>query len=298
MCLCVCRLYQREQSSHIERAVANACLPRLPGPAARSAYSSADWLTPTLTHTPHPAPPQTHAPAGSFAGSLPAVTRGADILVVAVGVPQLVRREWVKPGAVVIDVGINVVPQKDPVCSAPQCAAEPGEGPGVTHTPQGAQSQGAQSHTQSHPPPADDAHSVQSRTSSNGEGPAVLPAAQGLEGGTDTQGSVAGTNSRLDSYLTPGSYQVVGDCHYEEVSQVCRRDTHTHTHAHTHTPTHTHTHTHTNTHTAYTNTHTAYTHTHSIHPHMTGMLYAFGCTVVCVCVCVCVCVACCRSPQR
>ncbi|KQO02587.1 MULTISPECIES: bifunctional methylenetetrahydrofolate dehydrogenase/methenyltetrahydrofolate cyclohydrolase FolD [Stenotrophomonas] len=33
--------------------------------------------------------------------------RNADILVVAVGIPQLVPGEWVKPGAVVIDVGIN-----------------------------------------------------------------------------------------------------------------------------------------------------------------------------------------------
>jgi 5,10-methylene-tetrahydrofolate dehydrogenase/methenyl tetrahydrofolate cyclohydrolase len=40
---------------------------------------------------------------------LPGITRTADILVVAVGYPQLVRKEWVKPGAVVIDVGINVV---------------------------------------------------------------------------------------------------------------------------------------------------------------------------------------------
>ena len=33
--------------------------------------------------------------------------RNADILVVAVGIPQLIPGEWVKPGAVVIDVGIN-----------------------------------------------------------------------------------------------------------------------------------------------------------------------------------------------
>ncbi|WP_123040905.1 bifunctional methylenetetrahydrofolate dehydrogenase/methenyltetrahydrofolate cyclohydrolase FolD [Cohnella candidum] len=38
---------------------------------------------------------------------LPAVARQADILIVAVGVPKLVKRDWVKPGAVVIDVGIN-----------------------------------------------------------------------------------------------------------------------------------------------------------------------------------------------
>lgn len=41
---------------------------------------------------------------------LPAIARGADILVVAVGKPNLVRGDWVKPGAVVIDVGINRVP--------------------------------------------------------------------------------------------------------------------------------------------------------------------------------------------
>lgn len=37
------------------------------------------------------------------------VARLADILVVATGVPELVTAEWVKPGAVVIDVGINRV---------------------------------------------------------------------------------------------------------------------------------------------------------------------------------------------
>ena len=38
---------------------------------------------------------------------LEASVRGADILVVAVGKPRLIPGEWVKPGAVVIDVGIN-----------------------------------------------------------------------------------------------------------------------------------------------------------------------------------------------
>jgi methylenetetrahydrofolate dehydrogenase (NADP+)/methenyltetrahydrofolate cyclohydrolase len=38
---------------------------------------------------------------------LPAVVRGADIVVAAVGRPNMVTGEWVKPGAVVIDVGIN-----------------------------------------------------------------------------------------------------------------------------------------------------------------------------------------------
>ena len=36
-----------------------------------------------------------------------AVCRGADILVAAVGRPQMVTKDWVKPGATVIDVGIN-----------------------------------------------------------------------------------------------------------------------------------------------------------------------------------------------
>jgi methylenetetrahydrofolate dehydrogenase (NADP+)/methenyltetrahydrofolate cyclohydrolase len=42
---------------------------------------------------------------------LPAITRGADILVVAIGKPRFVTGEMVRPGAVVIDVGINRVPE-------------------------------------------------------------------------------------------------------------------------------------------------------------------------------------------
>lgn len=38
---------------------------------------------------------------------LPGVVRGADVLIAAVGRPEMVRGDWVKPGAVVIDVGIN-----------------------------------------------------------------------------------------------------------------------------------------------------------------------------------------------
>jgi 5,10-methylene-tetrahydrofolate dehydrogenase/methenyl tetrahydrofolate cyclohydrolase len=40
---------------------------------------------------------------------LPGVVREADILIAAVGRPEMVRRDWVKPGAVVIDVGVNAV---------------------------------------------------------------------------------------------------------------------------------------------------------------------------------------------
>ena len=42
-----------------------------------------------------------------FTENLPAFIAAADILVVAVGRPGLVRGEWIKPGATVIDVGIN-----------------------------------------------------------------------------------------------------------------------------------------------------------------------------------------------
>ena len=40
---------------------------------------------------------------------LPAVVRGADIVVAAVGRPNMVGGDWIKPGAVIIDVGINRV---------------------------------------------------------------------------------------------------------------------------------------------------------------------------------------------
>ena len=40
---------------------------------------------------------------------LPAVCRRADILVAAIGQPEIVRGDWIKPGATVIDVGINRV---------------------------------------------------------------------------------------------------------------------------------------------------------------------------------------------
>jgi len=49
---------------------------------------------------------------------LPAVCREADILVAAVGRPQMIRGDWIKPGAAVIDVGINRVPFSDPVKAA------------------------------------------------------------------------------------------------------------------------------------------------------------------------------------
>ena len=54
--------------------------------------------TPTLAH--------------SKTENLPEVTRRAEVLVVAVGRPHLVRKGWVRPGAVVVDVGVNRVEGK------------------------------------------------------------------------------------------------------------------------------------------------------------------------------------------
>ncbi len=48
--------------------------------------------------------------AHSKTADLPGLCRTADILVPAVGRPEMVRGGWVKPGAVVIDVGINRMP--------------------------------------------------------------------------------------------------------------------------------------------------------------------------------------------
>jgi methylenetetrahydrofolate dehydrogenase (NADP+)/methenyltetrahydrofolate cyclohydrolase len=45
--------------------------------------------------------------AHSRTKDLPALARTADILVAAVGRPQMVKGDWIKPGATVIDVGIN-----------------------------------------------------------------------------------------------------------------------------------------------------------------------------------------------
>lgn len=56
--------------------------------------------------------------AHSRTQDLPSVCRDGDILVAAVGRPQMIRGDWIKPGAAVIDVGINRVPSLDPVKAA------------------------------------------------------------------------------------------------------------------------------------------------------------------------------------
>ena len=48
--------------------------------------------------------------AHSRTKDIEAVCRQADIVVAAVGRPQMVTGDWIKPGATVIDVGINRIP--------------------------------------------------------------------------------------------------------------------------------------------------------------------------------------------
>ena len=48
--------------------------------------------------------------AHSKTRDLPGTVRRGDIVVAAVGQPELVRGDWIKPGAVVIDVGMNRIP--------------------------------------------------------------------------------------------------------------------------------------------------------------------------------------------
>ena len=51
--------------------------------------------------------------AHSRTKNLPDVVRRADIVVAAVGRPEMVRGDWIKPGATVIDVGINRLPREE-----------------------------------------------------------------------------------------------------------------------------------------------------------------------------------------
>lgn len=52
--------------------------------------------------------------AHRHSAGLDGLCREADIIVAAVGIPGLIRGEWIKPGAVVIDVGINRLPPDRP----------------------------------------------------------------------------------------------------------------------------------------------------------------------------------------
>jgi len=49
---------------------------------------------------------------------LPERCREAEILCAAIGRPQMIQGDWIRPGAAVIDVGVNRVPFRDPVAAA------------------------------------------------------------------------------------------------------------------------------------------------------------------------------------
>jgi len=50
------------------------------------------------------------------------ITRKADILIAAIGIARFVKRDWVKPGATVIDVGVNFAP--DPITNKPRMCGD------------------------------------------------------------------------------------------------------------------------------------------------------------------------------
>ncbi|GIL72397.1 hypothetical protein Vretimale_4207, partial [Volvox reticuliferus] len=101
--------FEDQEQVQRTRAAAAVCLPPLPGP---SRPPPPDLLLPLATAAPAEGGRlggEASANEGFQSYQLPYLTRSADILVVAVGHPELVRGDWVRPGAVVIDVGINVV---------------------------------------------------------------------------------------------------------------------------------------------------------------------------------------------
>jgi methylenetetrahydrofolate dehydrogenase (NADP+)/methenyltetrahydrofolate cyclohydrolase len=51
--------------------------------------------------------------AHSRTRDLPGVVRRADLVIAAIGKPEFVKGDWIKPGAIVIDVGINRIVKPD-----------------------------------------------------------------------------------------------------------------------------------------------------------------------------------------
>jgi methylenetetrahydrofolate dehydrogenase (NADP+)/methenyltetrahydrofolate cyclohydrolase len=74
--------------------------------------------------------------AHSHTRDLPVECRRADILIAAVGRPEMVQGDWIKPGATVVDVGINRLPDGRLVGDAAfaDCAAVAGS---ITPVPGG-----------------------------------------------------------------------------------------------------------------------------------------------------------------
>ena len=112
------------------RAKAAACLPRVPGlssPRLQHPYEVS--YSSTVRGAPRQEAPRGQAAPPAHLADLASITRTADVLVVAVGYPQLVKRDWIKPGAVVVDVGINGV-DWHPAEAAGQAPGAPAAGGG------------------------------------------------------------------------------------------------------------------------------------------------------------------------
>lgn len=76
--------------------------------------------------------------AHSRSRDLAALCRTADILIAAVGRPEMIRGDWIKPGATVIDVGINRIPDGDGTRLVGDVAfAEAGHAGAITPVPGG-----------------------------------------------------------------------------------------------------------------------------------------------------------------
>lgn len=76
--------------------------------------------------------------AHSKSRDLATLCRTADILIAAVGRPEMIRGDWIKPGATVIDVGINRIPDGDGTRLVGDVAfAEAGHAGAITPVPGG-----------------------------------------------------------------------------------------------------------------------------------------------------------------
>ena len=74
--------------------------------------------------------------AHSRTRDLPGLCRNADILIAAVGQPEIVKGDWIKPGACVIDVGINRL-ESGKLCGDVDYAAALGKAGAITPVPGG-----------------------------------------------------------------------------------------------------------------------------------------------------------------
>ena len=71
-----------------------------------------------------------------FTRDLPGIVAGADLLVSAVGKPGFIKGEWIRPGAIVIDVGINRL-ESGKICGDVEFAAAQERAAWITPVPGG-----------------------------------------------------------------------------------------------------------------------------------------------------------------